>query len=498
MIALPPTRLPSSATWLKAFVVVVCLAIVMLEGWRDWGEREQEFARIRAEMTNLAKSLAQHAEDTFELADAILTDVEDRVETGGASFEAIEKMDDFLADRISTLPRIKAVSVYGEDGFLLSSSLPGHRYRINGWNLAFFQHHAQSTDQKWFFGPLIRDPLGGDWVLTLSRRVDKPDGSFGGVVQASIPPRYFANFFGRFDVGQQGSLALFDTEGKVLSRYPYLERAIGLDGAPAAMHGLGPAASGSTEYVSGIDGVTRIAGFQRNHIFPVVVLSAVAYDEALAGWNRAFLLRAIGVSLLVIMIGYLGWGFAGELRRREIAEAELAILADTDGLTGLANRRTFDRQLEIEWFRASRDGMPLSLLLIDVDQFKAYNDIYGHQAGDECLRKVAAALAGTADRPGDLVARYGGEEMAILLPDTDASGAATVAENIRARIEALALPHDANGSSGILTISIGSATRRPAFEPSRLGTAELVAMADAALYRAKQEGRNRVSAAQAA
>lgn len=492
-----PVRLLTSAIWLKAFVIIVCLAMIGLEGWRDWGERTEEFARIKAEMTNLAKSLAQHAEDTFELADAILVDVEDRVETGGASPAAIEKMDGFLSDRIQTLPRIKSVTVYGEGGLLMSSSLPGHRYRVNVRDFAFFQHHRSVRDEKWFFGPLIRDPLGGDWILTLSRRVDKLDGSFGGVVQASIPPRYFANFFGRFDIGSQGSIALLDEQGMILSRYPYLDQAIGTAGATQDLVGR-LSSSGAAEYVSPVDGVKRIAGYHRNHIFPVMLMAAVGHDEALASWNRAFVIRAVGVSLLVLMIAYLGWGFAGELGRREIAEAELAVLAGTDGLTGLANRRTFDRLLEIEWLRASRDTTPLSLLLIDVDQFKAYNDIYGHQAGDECLQTVAAVLAKAVSRPGDLVARYGGEEIAILLPNTDMAGAAKVAETIRAQVEALALRHDANTPSNILTVSIGSATLAPAFVHAGSTKQELVTRADRALYRAKLEGRNRISVAEAA
>jgi len=498
---MPPARalirLISSALGLKAFVVVVCLAILGLEGWRDWSERQQEFARIRAEMTNLAKSLAQHAEDTFELADTLLVDVVDRVEKGGLSPAAIAEMDGFLTERTQPLPRIKSLTVYGPDGFLLSSSLPGHRHKVNAREQAFFQHHELSPSKTWFFGPLIRDPLGSDWILTLSRRVDKPDGSFGGVVQISIPPRYFGNFFGRFDVGRQGSIALFDKHGTILSRYPYLEQAIGVIGAPPNLF-KGLSASGSTEYVSYVDGVERIAGYQHNHIFPITVLAAVGREEAMANWNKVFVFRSIAVMLLVAMIASLGWSLAGELRRREIAEAELAILADTDGLTGLANRRIFDRRMEIEWLRASRDGTPLSLLLVDVDQFKAYNDIYGHQAGDECLQTVATVLSKSVHRSGDLVARYGGEEVAILLPDTDADDAATVAERIRERVESLALQHEANPPSNVLTISIGSATCMPAFESVLMEPKDLIALADRALYRAKLEGRNRVSVAEAA
>ena len=229
MTTLSHIRPRSSARGLKAFVIVVCLVILGLEGWRDWGEREQEIARISAEALNLAKSLTQHAQDTFELADSLLVDVVDRVETGGIGQNALQRLDTFLVERVQSLQRIKSLTIYGEDGTLLSSSLPGHRGRVNGKDLAFFQHHLSSSSSDWFFGPLIRDPLGGDWVLTLSRRINKPDGSFDGVVQASVPPRYFANFFGRFDVGSQGSITLIHKNGTILARYPYIERSIGAD-----------------------------------------------------------------------------------------------------------------------------------------------------------------------------------------------------------------------------------------------------------------------------
>ncbi|MEE1610412.1 sensor domain-containing diguanylate cyclase [Microvirga sp. CF3016] len=490
-------RPKSAARGLKAFVVVVCLVILGLEGWRDWNEREQETARIRAETLNLAKSLVQHAEDTFEVADALLVDVVDRIETGGVLPNAVKRLDSFLVDRVQSLQRIKSLSVYEDDGFLLTSSLPGHRGKVNIKDHVLFQHHKASPSSDWFFGPLIRDPLGGDWVLTLSRRIDKPDGSFGGVVQVSVPPRYFANFFGRFDVGRQGSITLIHKDGTLLSRYPYIERVIGsnISNEPRFQAAVG---SGAYEYVSPVDGIARMGGYYRNHIFPIGVLSSVSRDEALANWNREFVFRVVVISLLVATLATLGWALSRELRRREEVEAELSVLAVTDGLTGLANRRLFDKQLETEWLRASREKSPVSLLLVDVDQFKAYNDIYGHQAGDECLRTIAKAIASAARRPGDLVARYGGEELVVLLPDLDEAGATAVAEDIRVKVEALRLRHEASFPSRILTVSIGSATRVPSLDRSRIGPADLIALADDALYKAKQDGRNRVATARAA
>ncbi|MXQ14763.1 sensor domain-containing diguanylate cyclase [Microvirga makkahensis] len=492
----PPRKAYSSSRGLKIFVAVICLAIVGLEGWRDWTERERECLRIAGEMQNLAKSLAQHAEDTFNLADVILVDVVDRLEYRGTSPHEMAAMAEFFSERIQTLQALKTLTVYGEDGSLLGSSLPGHS-RVNVKDTAFFRHHAASPDRKWFFGPIIPDPLGSDWVLTMSRRIEKRDGSFGGIVQVSIPPRYFANFFGRIDLGSHGAVVMFSTtDGRILSRYPYFERALGI--RTSTSEWLAGTPSGSRSYVSPIDGVSRLAGYQRNHVYPIVVVSAVSQQEALRNWTLEFQIRSLRVAILVGIIGLLGWRLARELLRREQAEAELAVLAATDGLTGLANRRTFDRQLEIEWLRAARDGTPLSLLLIDVDQFKSYNDLYGHQQGDECLRRVASVIAEGAGRPGDFVARYGGEEIVVLLPDTDGEGAAQVAEMIRAGVQALTLRHEANPPSHTLTISIGSVTQSPAAKGSHTRPSSLIDMADKALYRAKQDGRNRVSVASAA
>ncbi len=178
--------------------------------------------------------------------------------------------------------------------------------------------------------------------------------------------------------------------------------------------------------------------------------------------------------------------------RLEVANAELIRLATTDGLTGIANRRRFDEVLEQEWSRAAREELPLSLLLLDVDWFKLFNDRYGHQDGDACLHAVAQAVAACVERPADLVARYGGEEFVVLLPDTDAQGAAILAERVRCAIVSLGLPHEDNAPhGGIITASIGSATLVAA--SSAGGPADLITAADRMLYEAKRSGRNRVA-----
>jgi len=180
-----------------------------------------------------------------------------------------------------------------------------------------------------------------------------------------------------------------------------------------------------------------------------------------------------------------------EKRTVQLAEANRALqeLSVVDSLTGVANRRRFDEVLETEWRRALRSGTHLSLIMIDVDFFKAFNDFYGHQAGDACLRSVAQAMNNAVKRAGDLVARYGGEEFAVILQGSAAEGAIKVGENLRERIEALQIPHVKSNVSNVVTVSLGAATIVPAPYSS---PPTLIEEADKALYRAKEKGRNRV------
>jgi diguanylate cyclase (GGDEF)-like protein/PAS domain S-box-containing protein len=168
-------------------------------------------------------------------------------------------------------------------------------------------------------------------------------------------------------------------------------------------------------------------------------------------------------------------------------------MAATDGLTGLANRRQFDHTADQEWLRCARENLPLSVLLLDADRFKQFNDRYGHAAGDACLRAVAAQLDTAARRPGDLPARYGGEEFVLLMPNTDHFGALSVAERVCQLVRDLRLPHAGNETEGVMTVSIGVATAMPGDPVSGLDSIEtLLSAADAALYQAKSDGRNRV------
>jgi diguanylate cyclase (GGDEF)-like protein/PAS domain S-box-containing protein len=175
-------------------------------------------------------------------------------------------------------------------------------------------------------------------------------------------------------------------------------------------------------------------------------------------------------------------------QRLQEAYSAVEALAITDALTGLANRRHFDQYLAAEWRRSMRDRQPISLLMLDADKFKAYNDTYGHQRGDNCLKQIAEACMDVVSRPGDLVARFGGEEFVVVLPNTENEGAMHVGNEICEALRSRRLPHSGN-LPGVVTISAGCATLIPGFGKH---APELIEMADKALYKAKNNGRDQV------
>jgi diguanylate cyclase (GGDEF)-like protein len=171
----------------------------------------------------------------------------------------------------------------------------------------------------------------------------------------------------------------------------------------------------------------------------------------------------------------------------EQVNRDLQHLSYLDSLTGVANRRHFEEALDLEWRRGNRLGTALSLMMIDVDYFKPFNDIYGHQAGDACLIRIANTIGNALHRPGDMVVRYGGDEFMILIPGTAAQGASELAEIIRARVEALEIAHEGSPIGKVVTISLGVVTGYPTMG---FLSGELITLADEALYQAKAEGRN--------
>jgi two-component system chemotaxis family response regulator WspR len=259
----------------------------------------------------------------------------------------------------------------------------------------------------------------------------------------------------------------------------------------------------------GVDGLTLLREYRANPLtrdIPVIVLSTkeepVVKSEAFALGASDYLIKLPDAIELIARIRHHSRAYLNQLQRdaaylalhesqRKLIEinAELKRLTNVDGLTGLSNRRFFNEHMEAQWKLAIREQTPLSILMADLDNFKRYNDTYGHLSGDEVLKGVGAALRESFVRPTDLAARFGGEEFVVVLPATSSASLRQVAERLRGNVEGLQIPHSGSTVSNVVTISIGGATRVPRKDETFIA---LVEAADAALYRAKEAGKNRV------
>ena len=480
-----------------------CLLLVGLHGWSLWTSRQGELQENAISTANMARALASHAERSLNVADAVLAELVERAQEDGLDRLDGERMHERMAAIARRSVEIQELFVYGADGRRLASSLPT---LLPGSNMdrEFFRYHMTHADTATRVGKPIRSRSSGMLTIPVTRRIDRPDGSFGGVAMASLRLDFFGKFYDSFDVGRTGTIILAIDDGTLLYRRPFKPEMVGTSIAEGPVFQLyrkaGPV--GTAMLTARIDGIERLYSYRHVDGFPLLVASAQSKEEILNGWWIAVIKMSCVVAFAVSM---LAWGvrrMIRQLRLRDALEAELRgaraelelrnvalrQLADSDALTGLANRRRFEETLALEHERARRSGLPFSLILLDVDYFKKFNDRYGHVAGDDCLRRVAAAIAAGPRRPADLAARYGGEEFAVILPDTDAEGACAVAEKIRAAVQALGIGH-AESPCGDVTISLGVHTCRPADVPSTTALACIEA-ADALLYQAKMNGRN--------
>jgi diguanylate cyclase (GGDEF)-like protein len=493
----------------RLFVALVCLAIGMTHIWQSLSARQSDVKNAQVSASNMAQALAQHANDAVQAADGLLIDVTDRIVTSGIGSPLVAEMGPVLQRIAKEMPQLDGVLIYDEAGNWVVNSGGKKSGHPNNADRAYFIYHRDHDTQQPLVGAVLRSRTTDHWVIPVSRRINHLDGSFAGVALATIDINYFLELYRTFDIGQNGSITLLLRDGTLLVRTPFEESFINRSFADGQIFtDLLPASQrGAFQNKSRLDGVHRYLNYQAVDKYPLVTVVALASEDALADWRQETLVYTAGVLLLLMMIASFGWRLVRQIELRLVAErkavramdelrqlnAKLELLAHQDGLTGLANRRHFDATLDSEYRRAARHNGDLSLVLIDVDHFKQYNDTYGHQAGDECLRRIGLVLRQMQRRPGDLAARYGGEEMLVLLPETGPHGAVLVAENIRAGIEALALPHSGN-PAGVVTISAGVSSIRPN-TPHAPPMSNLVGLADTALYEAKHGGRNQVRVA---
>jgi diguanylate cyclase (GGDEF)-like protein len=481
-----------------------CLLLVCLHAWSLWASRQHQLEQTAVNTANMARALASHAERSIKLGDAALGEMQERVEVDGMDAASGARMHARLQSIVDHTPELQEAFVYGPDGARLASSL-SKLVEGNNADREYFIYHKTHPGRRLRVGKPIRSRSSGILAIPLSRRIDRPDGSFGGVVMASLRLAYFGTFYDSFDVGQTGTIILAIDDGTLLYRRPFKESLVGtsIAGGPVLQLYKKAGPVGTAMLVSKLDGIERLYSYRHLDGYPLLVASAQSKQEILSGWWVAVIKMSLVVTFAVLVLAWGGRQMVRQIRVREALDEELRTaraslelhnislraLADSDSLTGLGNRRLFEEALEREVGRARRGKLPFALILIDVDFFKKYNDRYGHVAGDACLRRIAAAIASGARRPADLAARYGGEEFALILPDTDLDGAMAVAELIRCATAELHIAH-LDSPLGRVSVSLGVAAGYPCQEAEKPASGWVEA-ADVLLYQAKAAGRDR-------
>ena len=459
-------------------------ASLLIEARRDAYDHAVENAR------NLMLLIERDISRNIELYDLSLQNVVDGLADPELMTLPPRQRHRLLFDRAATGAYLGAIFVMDPHGNIVIDSAASPPRQGNFADRDYFTVHRNRLAPGLYISrPYAARLRGGALTIALSRRITLADGRFGGIVVGTLGIDYFRALLDGLAVGAHGSAAIVEENGTLVSRLPYDARVVGLDlhDSPLFIESQ-RSRDGVLAGTGAIDGTRRVYVYKHLAGLPLIVDVAPAEADIYASWRHRAIWTTVLMGLFTAFIACGSLALSRELKRRQIAEAKLYRLAHTDSLTGLDNRGTFDAVLVKEAQRASRSGRPLSVLFVDVDHFKAFNDYYGHLAGDDVLRRVAQSASRCLRRDSDHVARYGGEEFVVTLPDTDARGAATVAEGIRRAIAGLDIAH-VRSPYGHVTASIGAATAAG----GRVNAATLLRQADEALYRAKSGGRNRVS-----
>lgn len=471
--------------------IVVACALMGLCVLQLFQSRHDALDRARETSRNVGLMAERDIERNFELYALSLQGVIEGVSDPEVMAAPPRVRRDALFDRAASASYLGSMLVLDPKGNVVVDSLSDDPPNLNFGDRPYFTVQRDNPNAGLYISDPYRSRLrSGSPSIALSRRISKPDGSFAGIALVAVQLDYFHHLFSGLQLGPHGSIALIRTDGVMVMRQPYDAAVIGRNISRAStFRTFLTAPEGSFVDRSTIDGVRRLYYFKHLGDLPLIVMVAEAESDVYATWTRRTLL--IGSLMAAFAVAFVGLAFvlAAQLRRRMRAETELALLARTDGLTGLNNRRTLGEILDQEWRRARRNRSVFSLLFVDVDRFKAYNDIYGHQAGDDALAKVAKCIGENLRRPADSAARYGGEEFLVVLPDTAPQGAAAIAEQIRIAISELHIEHAAS-EYGHVTASIGAAAWTPEHDGD---VTEVIRAADQALYDAKATGRNKVA-----
>ncbi|MEZ3498483.1 sensor domain-containing diguanylate cyclase [Pantoea sp. KPR_PJ] len=484
--------------------ILLSVAVVGLNGWSLREAWHETISQAQQMAVNLSLSQARQADDTLLQTELSLREVQHQLlDQKGTGVNGVV-LSKTMLELQSRLPQLHGLFYYDAQGKWIATSERIVPKGINNSDREYFRFHRSNPHDGVHIGPVIRSRSTGELVIPVSLRVNDQAGGFNGVLLATIRVDYFRRYYSYYEMGPQDVLVLMLPDSTVLYARPMPDSYIGknLSSSHLFQSLLAHGDRGGGQWHSALDGQARVFGFARSERYSLVVVAGYDKQNLFIGWLKgrvedvvldlALLLGIVLLGAYVLRQAKRSVRYQQELTRLrdELTAANLSLenLAHADGLTGLANRRQFDLLLQQSMLHAAERNQPVSLIMMDIDYFKRYNDTYGHVAGDACLKTVAGALKGLTLRSTDTVARYGGEEFAIILPGATSSDALDIASEAVAAIRSCALPHNSSPVAACVTLSAGCATFTGGGAP--LDPRWLIEQADEALYLAKHSGRN--------
>ncbi|WP_369726442.1 MULTISPECIES: diguanylate cyclase [unclassified Bradyrhizobium] len=472
-----PWRISAKLLIISSVVTVIGFSAICVNVMLDMRRGEEALARQTLE--NLATSIEADISRNIEIYDLSLKAVAGNVLLPEIATVSKPIRHLILFDHATTARHFGAIQVFDADGRLTIDASTLDAQPENRSDEEYFKVHRDNPDAGLFISrPML---FRGAYSIVLSRRVSDTDGGFMGVVAGSIRFSYFHELFERLSLDPADTITVLKRDRTIMMRRPFDLDIIGKNlGTQQNWKPENLKAGGSFAGQGPVDATPRLY-VRSNGSGPMFVVAGKQLSAVFELWQReAYRIGAVVLALILFVLAST-LVLAREIGRRADAESRLEEMATTDALTGLRNRRKFDQAIDLEWRRAMRQNTPVALLMIDADHFKAYNDTFGHQAGDQVLVGIAICISDSVRRAGDCAARYGGEEFAVLLPDTAAEDAFKIAETIRRKVQGWS---DAQAGS---TVSCGVASLVPTAD---VDWPILVAAADKALYAAKAGGRN--------
>lgn len=487
-----------------AGLLIISVAGLSSGAWSLWLSWQNTVHEAEKHAKNQSLSLSRQAQDTFLQVQLTLEELSrnaDAIFTDPARFAGPQGL---LSLQKARLPQLNGLFVYDAQGRWLATTATNVPQNSNNADREYFIWHRNHNDAQLHVGHVIRSRSTDKLIIPVSLRLNDAQGAFRGVALGTISVDFFRHVYRWYELGEGDLLGLLHADGTILYIRPFPDSIINrsIADSPLFTNILKSTRSGTHTWKNRVDGVERIVGYARPERYPLVAVAGYDRHALAQAWlsnNRAIILLNVLLLLMVMLCGILGirqlqktvtkhmelLKAQDELTRANHTLQDLALL---DSLTGAGNRRHFDIYLEQCLVRSAETGAPVSLIMLDIDYFKNYNDTYGHVAGDECLKKVANILKNLPRRSTDIVARYGGEEFALILPSSGTREAEMLARRALETLRHAALPHEATKlAEKVVTLSVGISTSEPGSDSVSLKQA-----ADTALYAAKYAGRNRI------